>query len=100
MVERQFVEQGDAERGEGFGAFGRQGEAEGRVVGAKMLARVGLEGEDAERDLRAGGVGGADDLGVAAVHAVEIAQRDGGALGVGGQLAPVVEDAHQDREGT
>ena len=100
VVEREFVEQGYAECGEGFGAFRGEGEAEGWVVGAEVFARVGFEGEHAERDLGAGGVGGADDLGVAFVHAVEIAEGDGGAFCVGRQIAPVVEDAHQDREGT
>ncbi len=44
VVEFDFVEQGYAEGGQGFGALGGQGQAERRVVGAEMLARVGFEG--------------------------------------------------------
>ena len=100
VVEAEFVEQRHAESRQGVGALGRQREAERRVVRAEMLAGVRLEGEHRERLLRAGGMGGVDHVGVAAMHAIEIAQCDGRAAGVGGKLAPVMEDADHGREGT
>ena len=100
VVEGQLVEQGDAQRLECRGALGRQREAERRVVGAEVLARMRLEGQHAEGQLRPRRVRGLDHLGMAAMHAVEIAQRHDGAACIGGKLAPVVEDADHDRDGT
>ncbi len=59
-----------------------------------------LEGQHAERHRGAGGMRGPDHLRMSPMHAIEIAQRDGGATGISRQIAPVVEDAHQDRDGT
>ena len=96
VVEAQLVQQRDAERLQRVGAFGRQGQAERRVIRAEMLARMRLEGQHAERHLRPRRVRRPDHLGMAAMHAVEIAQRHRGAARIGGQVAPVVEDAHHD----
>ena len=43
MIERQFVQQVDTQSGQGVGAFGGQGQAEGRIVGAEDLARMRFE---------------------------------------------------------
>jgi hypothetical protein len=58
---------------------------EGRFGGAEQPARVRIEGDHPQRDLQGvGGLGGfGDHLLVAAMHAVEIAQRRGGALDLG-----------------
>ena len=93
-VERQFVERGDPQGRQGGGAFGRQGEPERRIVGAEDLARVRLEGEDGERRVGACAVAGAEQVGVAAVNAVEIAQRNDSAAGGLGEVLPVGDDAH------
>ena len=100
MVEAQFVEQRDTERFQGGGAFGRQGQTERRVIRAEVLARMRLEGQYAERHLRPRRVCRLDHLGMAAMHAVEIAQRHRGAACIGGKFAPVVVDPDHDRDGT
>jgi hypothetical protein len=43
MIERQFVQQVDTQASQGVGAFGGQGQAEGRIVGAEDLARMRFE---------------------------------------------------------
>src|SRR5579864_2849483 len=58
-----------------------------------------LERQHRERGVRAGGMGGSQRGGVAQMHAVEIADGDGGAAGVGGKVVPGVKDAHQKAEG-
>ncbi len=96
-VEGEFVDKAHAERSERIDALAREGEAEGGIVGAEHLARMRLEGENRERGVRAGGVGGAQHGGVAEMHAVEIAERHAGSAGRIRKIAPVAEDAHHAR---
>ncbi len=87
-VEGDLVEGLDAQCGQGVGALGGEGEAEGRIFGAEEFAGVGLEGEDGEAGAGPGGVGGAEKVGMAAVDAVEIAEGDGGAAEGFGEVLP------------
>ncbi len=100
VVERQFVEQDHPQRGHGVRPLRRQGQAEGRVVGAEHLARVRLEREERERRMGPCGMGGAQHGRVTEMHAVEIPQCHGRVTRVRGQFAPVAEDAHQSGAGT
>ena len=82
VVERQLVDQPHAVRGQHVGPLGGQRQPERRVVGAEMLARVRLEGQHRQRHVRPGAMRGAQQVGVAEMHAIEIAERDAGAAGV------------------
>ena len=72
----------------------RQGETERAGVGHEEAARMGLEGErDQRRAERRGALAGVRQQRlVAAMHAVEIAERHGAALPLGRRRPPVVED--------
>ena len=54
-----------------------------------------LEGEHGTRRVRAAGMGGTQQMRVAEMHAIEIAQRHGGAAGLRGDGAPVLDDVHR-----
>ena len=97
MVERQFVQQVDAQRGQRIGPLRRQRQTKRRIVRTKHLARMRLEGQHRQRRVGPRRMGGADDAGVAPMHAVEIAQRDRGAAGVRRQVLPLVENPHHAR---
>ena len=71
-----------------------QGQAERRVLRAEQLARVGFERQHGQGGIGPGGMGGGEHLGVAAVHAVEVAERHDGAPHGGGQHAPVLMPLH------
>jgi hypothetical protein len=98
--ERQLVEQRHTHGGERVSSLGGEGQAERRVVGAEILARVRFEGQHRQGHVGAGAVRDPQQVRVAQMHAVEIAERHRGAAGVGGQVPPVTKDAHQSREGT
>ena len=100
VVEPQLVDQRDPERLQRRRALGRQRQAERRIVGAEVLARMRLEGQHRERHLRPRRMRRLDHFGMAAVDAVEIAERHGGAARIGRQVPPVVEDPHHARDGT
>ena len=72
----------------------RQGEAERAGIGHEEAARMGLEGErDQRRAERLGALAGVRQQRLmAAMHAVEIAERHGAALPGGRRRPPVVED--------
>ena len=72
----------------------RQGETERAGVRHEEAARMGLEGErDQRRAERRGALAGMRQQRlVAAMHAVEIAERDGAALPLRRRRPPVVED--------
>ncbi len=89
VVERQFIQDIDTQRGQCVRTLGRQSQPERRIVRAEQLARVRLERQHRQRRVGPGGVGGADDAMVAEMDAVEIAQRDGGAARVGRDRPPV-----------
>ena len=54
-----------------------------------------LETQHGARHVRAAGMGGAQHMGVAAMHAVEIAQRHGGAARMRRQIPPILENVHR-----
>ena len=72
----------------------RQGQAKGRGVGHEEAARMRLEGERHQRRAqRRGKLGGLCQQGlVAAMHAVEIAERHHAALPGGRRIPPVFEN--------
>jgi len=78
----------------------QQGEAERTGVGHEEAARMGLEGEHDQRRAERGGVFGGlpEQRLVAAMHAVEIAERHGGALPPVGRGLPIVEDGRRHAE--
>ena len=100
VVERQLIDQGHPQRRERLGPLGRERQTERRIVRAEMLARMRLEGQRGERHLGARGMRRPDHLRMPPVHAVEVAQRHGGAPRIGGQFPPVMEDPDHDRDGT
>ena len=95
-VERQDVEQVDAQGFERAGLLAGGHQAEGRGVGLEDAAGVRLEADHPQR--RAGLLGGAggerDHRLVPAMDAVEIAERDRGAAVGLGQALPAVDDTH------
>lgn len=95
VIERQFVQHVDTQRRQRVRPFGRQHQAEWRIVGAEHLPGMWLERQDRERGVRQRLARGTDDGGVAAMDAVEIAQGDAGSAGLGRQGPPVGVDAHQ-----
>ena len=93
-VERQDVEDVDAQplqRARLLVGFHQQ---KGGLAGAEMDARVRVEGDDAKRAAEfAGGLGGErDHLLVAAVDAVEIAHRHRRAAVAVGQVLPALDE--------
>ena len=94
-VERQFVQDGDAQRLQRRRALVGQGQLERRVVRAEVLARVRLERQHRERPVRTRPVRRAQHVGVAEMHPVEVAERDGRAAGCSRQAAPIAETLHQ-----
>jgi hypothetical protein len=95
-VEGQDVEQVDAEIGQGLGLLLGVHQPERLGVGLEDPARVRLETDDAQR--RLGGLSGAggrrDHPLVAAMHAVEIAERHGRAAIRRRQILPAGDDTH------
>jgi hypothetical protein len=65
-----------------------------------MLARMRLKSQYRKWYLGARRVGRPDDLSVAAMDTIEVAECDSGAARIPRQVAPVVEDLHQARDGT
>ncbi len=95
-VEAQHDQMIDAQ-GRDLARLGTQrGQAERRHVRLEDVARVRLEGHDRPRPAgRVGDAAGfADDRLMAAVHAIEIADGDNGAPGLGGQAVEMTKDAH------
>ena len=98
-VERQQIEQVDAEAGQRPGLLAVGHQLEGRLGWPEQAARVRVEGDHPQRRMvgqrRFRGL--RDHLLVAAMHAVEIAQRHGGAALVGGEVLPGVDslERHQ-----
>ena len=72
-----------------LGALGGGRQAEWRIVRAEQAARMRLEREHAEPDIRTRRVGGVQQMGVTAMHAVEIAQSEDQSTGILRQIAPV-----------
>ncbi len=93
-VEGQLVEDPHAERRQRRRPRGAERQAERRVVGAEQLARMRLERQHRERGVGARGVGGAQQVGVAEMHAVEIAERHGRPTRGPRQIVPVAKNLH------
>ena len=96
LVEGNLEEDVDAQRGQSLGAAGGVGQAKGRRVGLEQAARMRLEGD--HRNRRAGRLsdrpGALQDRAVAAMDAVEIAERaDTAALG-GANLVKGLDNDH------
>ena len=93
-VEMKDEESIDADRldGTGLGPQGR--EAKRGIAGLEHFARMGLEGEDRRRPAlcRRLVAGGADHRLMAEMHAVEIADRDDRARGIGGDFVRMPEN--------
>ena len=93
-VERHLVEDVHAQARQPRGAGGGRHEPEGRAVGGEVLARMGLEGDDAQGraeplGLRARDV---DDRLMAPMHAVEV--PDGGGCASVPDIRPGAVDPH------
>jgi hypothetical protein len=95
-VEGQAIEPVHAQVGDGPGLLVRVGDPEGLGLRIEEAAGMGFEGHHAQgraeptRRRRSAG----DHRPMAAMHPVEGAQGDRGALGVGAQVAPVMDHPH------
>ena len=87
-VERNLVEDLHTQRGQRVRPLPFQRQPERRVLRAEQLARMWLECQDGELGAGSRGMGSAQDVGMAAVHAVEIAERNRGAAQGIGQVTP------------
>jgi hypothetical protein len=91
-VEPQLEHGADAERAERLRPLVRQGEAERRVVRPEQLSRVRLERQHGEARGRPRRVRRPQQVRVAAVDAVEVAERRRGAPQLRRQLREVADD--------
>ena len=94
-VERELINHVNAKLGEQARPRGRQGEMEGRIIGAEQLARMWLEGQHRKPGSGQGGTGGSDQMGMATMDTVEIAECHGRATRVRRQIVPGRQNLHR-----
>ena len=94
--EGQLVQDVDADLFQPMRAGIRAGQAEGGGVGGEQLAGMRFEGHHAKRGVQAQGFGAGevDHGAVADMHAIEVADGDGGAAVGSGNILVVAHDPH------
>ena len=95
-VEGQRIEDRCAKLAQRLCLRRQQREAERRIVGPEVLARMRLEGQRGQGQVGPRAMCRTDHRGMAQMHAVEIAERDGRAAQRRGHAAPLTQDSGHD----